>query len=67
MVDVSFISGFIAGLRLPTTALRPSRIETRVNPVVLKSSYRPAREDYDNIKKDFEKVIPLASEKTKRT
>lgn len=67
MVNVSFISGLMAGLRVPATALRPSRIETRVNSVVLKSSYRPARDDYDNIKKDFEKAIHLASEEAKRT
>lgn len=67
MVNVSFISGLVAGLRVPATALRPARIETRINPAILKSSYRPARDDYHNLKKDFGKAIHLASEEAKRT
>ena len=66
MVNVSFISGLVAGLRVPATALRPARIETRINPAILKSSYRPARDDYDNLKKDFGKAIHLASEESSR-
>ena len=53
----------MAGLRVPATALRPARIETRINPAILKSSYRPARDDYDNLKKDFGRRFILPAKK----
>lgn len=58
------MSGLMTGLSVPATALRPARIETPIRGEVLKSSYRPARDD--NIRRDFEKAVRYVHEEAKR-
>lgn len=66
MTTASFMSGLMTGLSVPATALRPVRIETPIRGEVLKSSYRPARDDSENIRRDFEKAVRYVHEEAKR-
>lgn len=65
MTSASFVNGLVAGLSAPAIALYPTRIETRIDPVVLKGSYRPASEDIKNIRGDFVRAIHNVAKETK--
>lgn len=57
MTSASFLSGIIEGLAAPAIALRPTRIETKLDPLVLNGSYKPREEDEKNIRSYFIKAV----------
>lgn len=53
----AFVSGLLSGLCTPSLLIRPRPIETRIDPLILKPSYRPASEDVKHIRSYFSKAV----------